>query len=991
MATEKVDYNDALWHACKLGNENAVQWALGLEEEEGLLCFLEESWEVKRLEGYVGGHGYDRSYSPGFGQTAVHMAALAGNQKILELLFKKRWSRTQCDANGTSPADMATIGGYPELASWIRGLQAPPSELHVELMKNENLDNDRISACMTLHPEWANRLDSFQRFPLHLAARKRANFEIVKTLIGLNPSALSHADSSNRTPLEYAWEKKCPPQTISLLLSHRLDVHFLSARQVPLEIVEKALKLRPSVTAECDPTTSTPPIHTACQFSITTTDPTFAQYMLNLVQMLYQYTPDHVEDSFQRNRLTAAMASPIEEIKTWAASLGLFYNRFRLVKPIKLFMNKYDGCEIYFAHDMKTLDANKRPRLVLMKFMLNHAYFLEELDSHMAMRAYDKFVITLLDIGGSVNSKVDHDLVKQHAQQRTDAHLGAPSWERKASQMLKTNCLITPYQGETLNDFILRETKINCKVSTFATLKRLAKSLANSLLHIHTQNYIHGDVNMSNFVRSPEDRRWRSVGLRHSVRIDGEVSQIWTTQSLGYLPPEYLNMLIGSRPPPLIADETFDVWSYGCILYELASGRPFTEMVVRGLGDDGLQAVRNFQYLDNTRVSHVTEGFKDGEDCQGIMSFLDLLKQCLVGNPKERMKSFVLVLKHPFFLDKSQVFSDPQALNPSSQMYSRDGSYGFIISIGDYENEDGGVPRKDGGLSHLRCSFEDADLMRKVFIGQGCEIVSYLVDDAATKEAVERSFSTLEKITKNKTYGKLMVYLKCRSYQPTKTSDYWLGCHGADRNFHYSTMIRASILSDIANTLDITHQFWCLDFIGSSTLLHPPFALPVNYDSEDIISSMVNSARAPMPSVLAISTVGELENQVHEREYSLFVRAFANALLMVEKQEFMGHSHNTAELFQHRKLYSAPNKLTKAIRKTMQDFLGSSGKKQTVTCGPLITSHKHIPCDGIVLFFPPNLKKLGLSTMPKTKTDATQAAAGTSLEAVRMLKEESNK
>ena len=67
--------NDALWHACRLGNEDAVKWALGLEVGEGQLYYAEEFWEVRKLEGYLTKEkGYDRNYSPAFGQTAAHIA-----------------------------------------------------------------------------------------------------------------------------------------------------------------------------------------------------------------------------------------------------------------------------------------------------------------------------------------------------------------------------------------------------------------------------------------------------------------------------------------------------------------------------------------------------------------------------------------------------------------------------------------------------------------------------------------------------------------------------------------------------------------------------------------------------------------------------------------------------------------------------------------------------------------------------------------------------
>ena len=47
------NYDDALWHACRLGELSLVQWAIGLEEGEGLLIYDESLWQVRKGNGYV--------------------------------------------------------------------------------------------------------------------------------------------------------------------------------------------------------------------------------------------------------------------------------------------------------------------------------------------------------------------------------------------------------------------------------------------------------------------------------------------------------------------------------------------------------------------------------------------------------------------------------------------------------------------------------------------------------------------------------------------------------------------------------------------------------------------------------------------------------------------------------------------------------------------------------------------------------------------------
>ena len=85
-SSEEADY--ALWQACRMGHEDAVKWALGLEVGEGKLLFVEELWEVRKIEGYMTKEkGYNRNYSPAFGQTAAHISAIEGHREILEKKF----------------------------------------------------------------------------------------------------------------------------------------------------------------------------------------------------------------------------------------------------------------------------------------------------------------------------------------------------------------------------------------------------------------------------------------------------------------------------------------------------------------------------------------------------------------------------------------------------------------------------------------------------------------------------------------------------------------------------------------------------------------------------------------------------------------------------------------------------------------------------------------------------------------------------------------
>ena len=427
-----------------------------------------------------------------------------------------------------------------------------------------------------------------------------------------------------------------------------------------------------------------------------------------------------------------------------------------------------------------------------------------------------------------------------------------------------------------------------------------------------------------------------------------------------YLPPEFFQSAeaIADETFEVVADETFDVWSFGCILYELACGsRPL-------LSDNDMDSVAKWTYIDNERLSYVFENcVATSSDREAITQPMDnalrqekyfllgLIKECLIGNPKERMKSFTMVLKHPYFNARAAAIHTTTRLHqPTNEMYKVDGNYGFIVSVGDYDEE--------GGFENLRCSFEDADLMRKLFISQGCEITHFLVDESATKEDIERSFSELKRLTRNKVHGRLLVYIKCKTYRVDGA--HWLCAFGADQEYPYASMINSQFLLAFAETVDVTHQCWMLDFVGSATLLQSPRSLPSSSPSEQVFSR---------PSICAISSVGNNEKQHYDRTNSLFVMYLGDSLYMIEKEEFMGTSHNKAAMFHNRAQYCSQYAVAECVGNRIMQKLASSGMKQTVRCLPLVAMHKGIPCDGSVLFFPPDLSKVNIYKPIPSKKD----------------------
>lgn len=108
----------------------------------------------------------------------------------------------------------------------------------------------------------------------------------------------------------------------------------------------------------------------------------------------------------------------------------------------------------------------------------------------------------------------------------------------------------------------------------------LARQLAEALEAAHGQGCLHRDLKPANLVLTPEGSvKVLDFGLAKTIRLDGDSLDPWEPSALtaeltadgallgtvGYMSPEQV------RGQPL--DRRTDIWAYGCILYEVFSGR----------------------------------------------------------------------------------------------------------------------------------------------------------------------------------------------------------------------------------------------------------------------------------------------------------------------------------------------------------------------------------------------------------------------------------
>ena len=226
-------------------------------------------------------------------------------------------------------------------------------------------------------------------------------------------------------------------------------------------------------------------------------------------------------------------------------------------------------------------------------------------------------------------------------------------------------CIVMEYLSKNLYQ-VLRET--GHKGLSLACVKMFGWQLLMALSLLEVPGLIHCDLKPENIMlKSPDMAGIKLIDFGSSSKATERLCRY--VQSRYYRAPEVLLELpYGSA---------VDIWSVGCILAELHTGRPLFygtdssdqlakivelkgtpphNMIKKSLRGFQIFDLRNFQLLtvNNPKHNSVAELIEKNsswaEDPFEFKSFLDLLEKMLVYDPKDRLTPQE-ALRHPFFSD----------------------------------------------------------------------------------------------------------------------------------------------------------------------------------------------------------------------------------------------------------------------------------------------------------------------------------------------------
>jgi len=204
-------------------------------------------------------------------------------------------------------------------------------------------------------------------------------------------------------------------------------------------------------------------------------------------------------------------------------------------------------------------------------------------------------------------------------------------------------------------------------VPPFTYAKKVALDVAEALSHLHSKGRIHADVKPLNILR--DDEVWKLTDLDVSCEIGHKFGL--KPPSSGYCPPEMANIMCNvsnsSDLTSYTAHISYDLWSFGVVLYNLISGQPLWHTDQ----DDNITSrdEASLKYWDNDILEKSLLNIP-------LQKAYDLIKKLLDPDPNDRCKHFLsdssksgnemqCVMKDPFFTEGSAL---KDAMNEKSHL-----------------------------------------------------------------------------------------------------------------------------------------------------------------------------------------------------------------------------------------------------------------------------------------------------------------------------------
>ncbi len=374
-------------------------------------------------------------------------------------------------------------------------------------------------------------------------------------------------------------------------------------------------------------------------------------------------------------RVAVDMATPYN--KQVINSIFLWHGRYRVVESRP--EHQSATCYVYRALDESDVDENGNFRQVALKLVRMKAHFQREIMAR-TREFHPDYVVDIIarfpptdeeleswpdDVSALVTAATNDRLRKGSVIEGAGGGAGddvgstGVSTKAEAEQFF---CLVMPYASRNMFVALKQERFAGRNMEE---VRHIFTQLLTCASHLHERGVLHADLKTLNMVRM--ETQWKLIDMDASCIIGQETVGYKTSSA--YLPPEAIFVdktksvvKVRSCAPQfvhesaevrgyelLMADPSFDVWSLGCILYQMCNAdvRP----LFQGGQDDNLSLDPSED--DNLFLLAEWSTALKARKLQRVVDPLarNLLSQMLQKDPRRR-PTIMRILAHPFISNK---------------------------------------------------------------------------------------------------------------------------------------------------------------------------------------------------------------------------------------------------------------------------------------------------------------------------------------------------
>ena len=181
-------------------------------------------------------------------------------------------------------------------------------------------------------------------------------------------------------------------------------------------------------------------------------------------------------------------------------------------------------------------------------------------------------------------------------------------------------------------------------------IQNIAGQLCDALGYLHNKGIVHCDIKTDNVLIQP-DGTVKLIDFGLSKTVDEHKDSPDFSGSPIYMAPEVINQQFNNRNYPTACSETTDVFSAGCLLCQLVTGRHYNDIPTKEMFDDKLfelmnKSVKEADILQQAMYKKIDKRY--GQHQEKAEQLKDLLAKMLEPQPEKRI-AMQDALKHPFF------------------------------------------------------------------------------------------------------------------------------------------------------------------------------------------------------------------------------------------------------------------------------------------------------------------------------------------------------